>query len=193
MKLTEEKILNGIKYFVANTKNVGRTKLFKLLYFWDFIHFKRYGLSVTGYDYYTLPFGPVPRELYDKISRNDFPQDFKKEIEFNPVTDNEEEDTDTYKTFSVLLKNRKIDLDVFSPNELSVLKEVAEIYKNATAKQMTEVAHLPNTPWAVTMSRKGLNQPIDYFLSLDNETPFDRETIEERFKLQQDLLSDGRI
>lgn len=193
MTLTEQKIINGIKYFVANTKNVGRTKLFKLLYFWDFIHFKRYGLSVTGYDYYTFLFGPVPKDLYEKIINETLPQDFKDELEFNLFDDRDEEYSEEYKSFKILLHNKRIDLDVFSPNELTVLKEVAEIFKYASAKEMTDISHLPQDPWDITKAQKGLNQPIDYFLSLDNESPFDRETIEERFKLQKELLSDGRI
>ncbi len=65
--ITTYKTLVGIKYFVEKTQHVGRTKLFKLLYFWDFIHFKKYGFSVTGFTYYTFPFGPVPKKLYDQI------------------------------------------------------------------------------------------------------------------------------
>lgn len=193
MTLTEQKIINGIKYFVANTRNVGRTKLFKLLYFWDFIHFKRYGLSVTGYDYYTFPFGPVPKELYEKIINNSLHSEFKNELEFNIVEEKDEEYSEEYKSFKILLCNKKIDLDVFSPNELSVLKEIAEIFKFASAKEMTKISHLPQDPWDITKAQKGLNQPIDIFLSLDNESPFDRETIEERFRLQKELLSDGRV
>lgn len=58
---------------------------------------------------------------------------------------------------------------------------------------MTNISHLPKNPWDITKTQKGLNQPIDYFLSLDDKTPFDLETIKERFKIQKDLLSDGRI
>lgn len=107
MTLTEQKIINGIKYFVSNTKNIGRTKLFKLLYFWDFIHFKKYGLTVTGYDYYTFPFGPVPKDLYDKIINNTLTPSFKNELEFDLIEDDNEIESNRYKCFKVLLKNKK--------------------------------------------------------------------------------------
>lgn len=193
MTLTEQKIINGIKYFVSHTKNVGRTKLFKLLYFWDFIHFKRYSLSVTGYDYYTFPFGPVPKDLYNKIINNTLTPSFKKELEFDLIDNENEIDSDRYKSFKVLLKNKRIDLEVFSPNELRVLKEVSYTFKSATAKEMRDITHLPKNPWDITKTEKGLNQPIDYFLSLDDNKPLDLETIKEKFKIQKDLLSDGRI
>jgi uncharacterized phage-associated protein len=188
MTLTEEKILNGIKYFVTHTKNVGRTKLFKLLYFWDFIHFKRYGMSVTGYDYYTYPFGPVPKELYDEIDRNELPVFLKNNI---VIIEDETEDTDDFKKFKILLKNKKIDYDCLSPNERSILEEVAFEYKDASAKMMTEITHLRNSPWDQTR-QKGMFKPIDYFLAIDEETQLDREEIEERFLLQKELMADGR-
>ena len=190
MSITEQKILNGIKYFIIKTKNVGRTKLFKLLYFWDFIHFKRYGISITGYDYYTFPFGPVPKKLYNQIICESLPQSFEENLKV--IEDRSEDEHDDFKQFKFILKNKKIDYEYFSPNELKVLEEVAFIFKNATAKEMTEITHLPNTPWSKT-KEKGMGKVIDYFLAIDDETAFDTDTIIERFDLQKELLSDGRI
>jgi uncharacterized phage-associated protein len=190
MSITEEKILNGIKYFVKHTKNVGRTKLFKLLYFWDFIYFKNYGMSVTGYDYYTYPFGPVPKELYDDIINNELPDFLRGNLSI--IEDvQKEDDNDEFKRFKVVLKSKKIDYDCFSPNELKVLEDVANIFKETTAREMTEITHLHNTPWYKTF-KHGKIIPIDYFLAIDEETKLDREEIEERFTLQKELLADGR-
>ncbi len=188
MRLTEEKILNGIKYFVTHTKHVGRTKLFKLLYFWDFIHFKRYGMSVTGYDYFTYPFGPVPKVLFETIVRNELPDFLRGKI---AIVEDESEDTDGFKRFKVLLKSKKAEYDCLSPNELRVMEEVALIFRDATAKEMTEITHLHNSPWDQTR-RKGMFIPIDYFLAIDDDTELDRDEIEERFQLQKELLADGR-
>jgi len=102
MNTTELKLINGIKYFVKNTRNVGRTKLFKLLYFWDFLHFKRFGTSVTGLDYFAYPFGPVPRKLYDEISTDNLSELFYKH--FRIIEEHEEEND--YKQFKFLLKNK---------------------------------------------------------------------------------------
>ncbi len=189
MTLTEEKILNGIKYFVIHTQNVGRTKLFKLLYFWDFIHFKRFGMSITGYEYYTFPFGPVPRKLYDEIIENELPDFLLGNLSI--IEDITEDEDDSFKRFKVVLKNRKMNKDCFSPNELKILEEVAYIYKEATAKQMTEITHLHNSPWDRTV-KEGMNILIDYFLALDDETTLDRDEVEELFMLQKEMLADGR-
>jgi uncharacterized phage-associated protein len=65
---SREKLINSIIYFLKNTKNCGKTKLFKLLYYLDFMHFRETGRSVTGLDYYAWDFGPVPKKLYDEIN-----------------------------------------------------------------------------------------------------------------------------
>ncbi len=188
MTFTEEKILNGIKYFVTRTKHVGRTKLFKLLYFWDFFHFKRFGMSITGYDYYAYPFGPVPKELYEEINQNNLPDFLGRNI---VIIEDDSEDSDEFKRFKILLKNKKIDFDCLSPHERRVLEEVALIFRDATAKDMTEITHLRNSPWDQTR-QKGMFSLIDYFLAIDEETTLDRDEIEERFLLQKELLADGR-
>ena len=187
----EQKILNGIKYFVKNTNNVGRTKLFKLLFFWDFLNFKKFGKSVTGFDYYTYPFGPVPKELYNEIIEDDLPEYLNDNIIITQK-DNEEEDNG-YKSFDVKLKNTKIKLDSLSKNELETLEEVAFIYKDATAKQMTEVSHLPNAPWEKTVKEKGYDKIIDYLLAIDESSPYTVEEAQERLELQRELMANGRF
>jgi uncharacterized phage-associated protein len=190
MNITEQKLLNGIKFFIKNTKNVGRTKLFKLLYFWDFIHFKRYGTSVTGLDYHSFPFGPVPKDLYDKILSDSLPEIYYSH--FKIVEDKYEENEDKFRHFRFLLKNKTIDLDWLTPNELKVLKDVSFIFKETTAKEMTEITHLKNTPWSNTYE-KGKIKKIDYLLALDDDADVDLETAKEKLQIQKELLKDGRL
>jgi len=186
------KILNGIKYFVKNTKHVGRTKLFKLLYFWDFIHFKKYGFSVTGYTYYTFPFGPVPRELYEQIDKDNLPSEFVKE--FKIISDNSSEDEfDSFKKFKIVLKNTKIDLDWLSPIEKQTLELVTEIFKYSTAKEMSEITHLRNSPYDKTIKELGLGKPINYKLAIDNESTLDPDTVTEYINLQREIFYNGRF
>lgn len=42
-------------------------KLFKILWFADLDHLKKYGRTVTGDTYSAMPYGPVPSALYDEI------------------------------------------------------------------------------------------------------------------------------
>lgn len=189
---TNQKIINGIKYFVKNTFKVGRTKLFKLLYFWDFIHFKMYGFSVTGYIYHTFPFGPVPRELYEQIREESLPDQFNSEIKI--VEDKSNDDSfEQFKKFKVIVKNKEIDLDWLSPNERKTLELVAEIFKYSSGREMTEVTHLRNSPWDKTIKEKGMGKPISYELAVDDESKIDIETAKEYLELQKKVFYNGRF
>ncbi|EQD27720.1 hypothetical protein B2A_15132, partial [mine drainage metagenome] len=68
-----EKLLNAMVFFVSKTKHCGVTKLFKLLNFLDFEHYKQTGRSVTGLDYFAWDYGPVPTALFFEIK--DKPKD----------------------------------------------------------------------------------------------------------------------
>ena len=63
------KLVNAIVYFGQHTKKCGMTKLFKLLYFLDFEHYKKTGRSVTGLRYFAWPMGPVPVSLKEELSQ----------------------------------------------------------------------------------------------------------------------------
>lgn len=189
MTTAEFKILNAIKYFVINTKNVGRTKIFKLLYFWDIYYFEKHGKTATGYNYYVYPFGPVPKDLYENIKNNTIPEYLNKELEF--IDDTQIDDDDGYKRFKIQLKNKMIDFDVFTPYEREELERTAYIFKEATAKDMTEASHFHNTPWKITKDTKGEFAEIDYMLGKSKDTPFDEEEIKERMLLQSQLTHSG--
>ena len=58
-----QKLIHAIIYFASNTRACSKIKMFKLLYFLDFEHFKTTGRSVTGLKYSAWKFGPVPTSL----------------------------------------------------------------------------------------------------------------------------------
>ncbi len=189
MTLREQKILTAIKHFANKTQHLGRTKLFKLLYFWDFRYFSKHGKSITGFDYLTYPFGPVPEELFQEIINNKLPKEFNDNFVFE---DDKDIDTDDkYKRFKIRLLKKEIDFDCLTKYEKDALDEVVEIFKECTAKDIVESSHLPNTPWSKTKDEKGMNQIIDYYLAIDKDTPLDIEEIRERFSLQRAFTHNG--
>lgn len=64
-----EKLLNAIIFFAQNTRNLGKVKLWNLLYFLDFQHYRDVGRSVTGLQYFAWPKGPVPVELQNEVEQ----------------------------------------------------------------------------------------------------------------------------
>ena len=174
-----EKLINAIIYFAKNTKYCGKTKLLKLLYFLDFLHFKQTGKSVTGLDYFAWEMGPVPKELFEEISGNMKP-DMKAAIK--ELTPEEK--------FQLVIPKNKFNGDYFSKKEMVLLEKVSFIFKEAKADAMVESTHLKNEPWDRTLKEKGQFQKIDYMLAVDSEIvslPYDeaKERMEERAEMMK--------
>ena len=156
---TREKEINAIIFFVKNTKRCGKTKLFKLLYFLDFIHFKQTAKSVTGLIYNAWQWGPAPADLFNELET---PRADLQKYLFIPKTERGE-------FFQIRVKKGvKFDPKYFSKRELKIMTQVAEIFYEAFAADMVRVTHLPNDPWDITIKSKGEFAEIDYMLSIDN-------------------------
>jgi uncharacterized phage-associated protein len=156
---TREKEINAIIFFIKNTKRCGKTKLFKLLYYLDFIHFKQTAKSVTGLIYNAWQWGPAPADLFNELET---PRADLQKFLFIPKTEPGE-------FFQIRIrKGVKFEPKYFSKRELKIMEQVAEIFYEANAEDMTRVTHLPNDPWDITMKSKGEFAEIDYMLSLDN-------------------------
>jgi len=63
------KYQNAILYFAKNLTpyQLGKTKLAKLLYYFDFISYRDTGKSVTGTLYYKQEYGPLAKDLTEMI------------------------------------------------------------------------------------------------------------------------------
>lgn len=153
-----EKLINAIIYFANNTKYCGKTKLMKLLYFLDFMHFKRTGKSVTGLDYFAWMMGPVPKDLFQELSGNMKP-DMKAAIRELPAD----------KEFQQISPKKRFNADYFSKKEMELLENISFIFKDAKADLMIESTHLKNEPWDRTLKEKGEFQKIDYMLAVDSD------------------------
>lgn len=178
-----EKLINAIIYFVENTNFCHKLKLMKLLYYFDFWHFKEVGRPATGLMYKAWKMGPVPPTIYHQIEPANNPEDFRESL----YIENEEFKNGTghcLKIHPLKTFNKKI----FSKREIKLLEKVAFIFKDAKANDMTDSTHLRNSPWYKTKKEKGENEWIDYLLALDDEENSlaktdidDRRHIEEEF------------
>lgn len=164
-----EKLINAIIYFSKRTKNLGKTKLMKLLFFFDFYHFRETGKSATGLDYYAWEMGPVPADVWRELRIGAMREDLRDAV---TVAEDEE--------FQQIRSKAKFDDCHFTGRELRLLKKVSCIFKEATADQMVEVSHLPNEPWHRTIQEKGPSAKIDYLLAIDMKSNLSVEEAKER-------------
>lgn len=64
-----EKLAAMTAYIAANSKDLYKTKLNKLLFYSDFINYYLNGVSISGSRYVHLPYGPVP-DSYESTLQN---------------------------------------------------------------------------------------------------------------------------
>ena len=183
-----EKLLNAILFFAKKVKHPSRAKMFKLLYFLDFIHFKETGRPVTNQDYYAWKFGPAPRDLWRELKEGKVPEDFKPYLSIETYKSSDEEK----QGFNFKPKTTP-DLSVFSPREQRILENLAFIFKEATPTQMSEISHLPNQPWDKTIREKGDGTLIDYLLALDHTSPISEEDAREMQRERGEMFSNFPI
>lgn len=160
-----EKLINAIVYFLRGTNHCHTLKLFKLLNFSDFEHFRQTGRTIFGLEYRALPKGPVPTELLEEMKRGGA-QDLKAAINLTEIKDD----------ITGELKRRDLkpriafDVKWFTPRELKVLARIAEFFRDLKADDMSEFSHKNKKPWAsVYQDGKGQGRLIPPELVFDAE------------------------
>lgn len=158
---SREKLVNAVIYFAKNTNKLGKTKLMKLLFFLDFKHFKETARPVTNLEYFAWDRGPVPKDFFFEISGTKLPEDLAGAISIQGSGD--------FQKISTKI-GVKPNMDYFSPREARILEEIAFVYRDVDAENISEISHLKNEPWEKTLTEKGPKAHIDYFLAIDNDS-----------------------
>lgn len=103
-------------------------KIFKILWFADLSHLKKYGRTITGDTYIAMNNGPVPSVLYDEMKANPGPDDaffrFDKEKE---------------KGFIKPLKS--VNEDYLSQTDVEELQASFDTYKDNSFDELTDLSH----------------------------------------------------
>ncbi len=171
-----EKLIQAINFFVSQTAKCGKVKLFKLLYFLDFEHFKQTGRSVTGLEYYAWKMGPVPVALKEEI---DQPRsDMAEALRFEDRSIRE--GTQTMLAIHPLVP---FSPRHFSKREMSLLEDLVKQYRYSDADNMVEATHLENLPWHKVYEQQGSKQaliPYDLAIRPDERPEVLRASAEHR-------------
>lgn len=159
---SREKLINSIIYFYESTTYCGKIKLFKLLYFLDFLHYSETGRSVTGLDYYAWDKGPVPKDLHQEMKKGP-KKDMAESLELDKV---ETSKGDMLK----IIPKREFDPSHFTKRELRIMENLAHQYKDKQADDMIEATHLENQPWhEIYEVRKEKDSLIPYSYALKRQ------------------------
>lgn len=155
---SREKLLNAIVYFVKNTKYANTLKLFKLLNFLDFEHYRQTGKSVTGLKYEAWRKGPVPRSLWLEVQNP--PDDLTKIVD---ILEHRDEITNDLERREFKPRS-KFDPKYFTRRELKIMEMLVLFFKELRAEQMSKFSHGHKMPWEKVY--RGEDQP-------KSEIPYD--------------------
>ena len=128
-----EKFTEMVVYFSEKTAPY-KTKMNKLLFYADFLMFKKTCFSISGLRYGAINMGPVPNNfqgIFEYLSNNkeidiyitEFPQGYTGE-QFKARQD------------------RPFNATLFTTNELEVLEKVATVFKSTSTSDIIELSHL---------------------------------------------------
>jgi DNA-binding XRE family transcriptional regulator/uncharacterized phage-associated protein len=126
--------------------NVGKTVLFKLLYFIDFDYYEKFEEQLIGATYRKEAYGPLPVEfsaIVTEMMREGELQEIrgsyfdKEQIKYLPL--------------------RKPNLSGLSANETETIDEVLKKYGGKSATEISDIAHR-DVPWKV----HAMHEVIDY-------------------------------
>jgi uncharacterized phage-associated protein len=158
---SRDKLMNAMVFFAKNTNYCGKIKMYKLLYFLDFEHYKEIGRSVTGLEYFAWKKGPVPKSLgaeIDFIDTDASQLGEHLEIVRIPTQNND---------LQLFVPKREFNRDHITKREFRIMDSLASEYRDTLAKDMIEATHLENQPWGEIYNKQGRKfEPIPYELAL---------------------------
>lgn len=131
-----ETLMEMMMFFASKPGGVLKTKLNKLLWYADFVHYKHYTLSISGATYNHLQYGPVPQNY----------ESFLSALYSIDALTIEERDLGTNKEGEPMVgiwlsANREPKLSDISLSGVSVLEAVQLYFHNIGSKRISDLSH----------------------------------------------------
>lgn len=128
------KIIQALTYMASKQPNgvIDTMKAYKLLWLADRYHLRHYTRTVTGDDYYALPYGPVP-------------SDAKNLVDGHPTIKATE--AGMFGNYMEVIPShqlrakRQADLDVFSQTDIDAMDIILANYGNKSAVELSRLSH----------------------------------------------------
>lgn len=120
-------------------ERIGKTKMMKLLYYVDFLYYKRYEKPLTEAVYYKMPFGPVPKSAFSVLDG----------LEADDSIVSKKVRLSNDRTMELLLLPDKATVDhskSLNPDELDHIKRVFDKFGHLSAEALVEQSH-NEAPW----------------------------------------------
>ncbi|MEX0680804.1 MAG: type II toxin-antitoxin system antitoxin SocA domain-containing protein [Balneolales bacterium] len=136
--LKPEKLFHLICYF-AREHRLYKTRLNKLLFYTDFLHYKLTGFSITGIVYRAIDLGPVP-DRFDVLYEFGVNENYYH-IDYELQTSGKNSDQDNLGERFIPNEDKVFDIDLFNDSELGVVKRISELFKFKKTKDIIDISH----------------------------------------------------
>lgn len=145
-----KQILHHLISRVGTLDNVGKTVLFKMLYFSDFDYYELYNESITGERYFKLPHGPAPFHFNIGI------KELKKERKIKEIKS-------TYgypqiKFISLCTPETKL----LNGKEIQIIEKIINRLSGMYANQVSSYSH-DDMPWKATEKGKEIDYELVFY------------------------------
>jgi len=153
-KLNIDKFKQVLLYILeqcAGKPNIGKTVLYKLLYFSDFNYYETYEEQMTGATYKKLQYGPIPVEfskLVDSMERNGEIQKLNAEYRSYPQ-----------ERYIPLVK---ADLNKLKASEKEIIDKVLIAHSDKTATEISGYSH-EDIPWKATEDKEIIDYELVFY------------------------------
>lgn len=159
------KLLNAVVYFCSKVRNINTTKLMKLLYYLDSVHFKQTGRPSIGLVYIAHQNGPLPEEFWKQVISKSLPEDLSDLVIISDQKRNIDKFDDSKQINERMFKVKrgiKPNMKVFTPREVEIMDNGIEIFGPYDADTASKATHELGTAWRITVDSSGLRSVIDY-------------------------------
>ncbi|HAD12849.1 MAG TPA: DNA-binding protein [Saprospirales bacterium] len=124
--------MSAMTRYFADVMPVFKTQMNKMLFYADFVHFKRHGRSISGAKYRAIEMGPVPNN-FDGLFQ------FAENEGFVRIEHHEYPNGSIGSKF---LPGELPDVSKYlSPSEINTLKDVSERFKGVRSQEIIQVSH----------------------------------------------------
>jgi len=152
--LIPEKVYQIVRFF-AETLQPWKTKLNKLLFYADFLHYKTYGTSISGLKYVAIDHGPVP-DNYEILLASGQKRDIF-DILF------QEAGKDFIGEKIIPSPQQKFNPELFQKEEPESMKTVADRFRNTTPAELVKITYREKA-WQENIEKKSI---IDFIYGFE--------------------------
>lgn len=150
-----DRLANATLYLLRACPDAGLTKLLKLLYHADYLHYRDHLKTITGATYVALERGPAI---------DGYEQEFQTLEGRGILSTREKSVFGKDKLKKEFLPLMEPDMDAFDEAELGTLRDVVLRYGDMSGVALSKMSHEEALPWSLVWDENNPGAPIPYAL-----------------------------